>query len=50
MVINMKTKTLYIAHIPGVKTLSFDSYEKAWKYSERVYQETGRVALIEKVN
>ena len=50
MVTDMKKQTFYIAHIPGVKTESFKDYEHAWRYAERIFQETGRIALIEKVN
>lgn len=46
----MKKKPFYIAHIPGVKTESFPTYEEAWRYSERIYQETGKLALVERVN
>lgn len=46
----MITTTYYIAYISGMKTECFYTYEEAWRYSERVYQETGKLALIEKVN
>ena len=40
----------YAAFYTHCKYVRFESYEKAWRFAEQVYNNTGKVVAIEAVN
>ena len=46
---NMEKEQLYLVWVSPTKTVPFRSYERAWRLSQKIFENSGRAVFVEVV-